>query len=451
MQLTMIGGGGFRTPLVHRALLSDQHEHRITDVVLYDTDPQRIGVIEKVLIGQRDSSDPADAPSIRTSTDLREALSGADFVFSAIRVGGLSGRVADERVALGLGLLGQETTGPGGISYGLRTIPIAMQLGQVIAEVAPRAWVINFTNPAGMITEAMQRVLGDRVVGICDSPLGLARRAARALGTDLDIATLDYSGLNHLGWLHGIRDGGQDRLPELLADAALLESFEEGKLFGADWLQDIGTLPNEYLYYYYFTREAIAGITGADATRGEFLRGQQGQFYADAIADADPWQRWEAVRSARDAAYMAEARSEGEERDAQDVAGGGYEGVALALMGALARGERAHLILNVRNGSTLPMLDADAVIEVPCRVDTNGIHPLPVSAPVGHAAGLVTTMKQVERLTIAAADSGSPRIARTALGLHPLVDSATIATELLSGYRAAIPEVDAVFSRTGGR
>ncbi|MGO4430119.1 6-phospho-beta-glucosidase, partial [Streptomyces sp. MCAF7] len=144
------------------------------------------------------------------TTDLDDALRGADFVFSAIRVGGLAGRARDERVPLAEGVLGQETVGAGGVLYGLRTLPVALKIAERIAAVAPDAWVINFTNPAGMVTEAMQRVLGDRVIGICDSPVGLCRRAARALGADPGRASYDYVGLNHLGWLRGVIVDGRD-------------------------------------------------------------------------------------------------------------------------------------------------------------------------------------------------------------------------------------------------
>jgi 6-phospho-beta-glucosidase len=443
VRLTMLGGGGFRTPLVFDALLRDRHERRVTEVVLHDTDDVRVASMRHVLDQMRSAAGDS-GPSVRVEPDLDAALTGADFVFSALRVGGLSGRVSDERVALDLGLLGQETTGPGGIAYGLRTVPVAVRVAERVAAVAPNAWVINFTNPAGMITEAMQGVLGDRVIGICDSPLGLARRASATVGQPLDVTTLDYAGLNHLGWLRGI--GGSDAFSTLLDDPARLESFEEGRLFGAEWLQDLGAIPNEYLYYFYFTRDALAAITGSAQTRGEFLLGQQSDFYAAVGAAPDQaLALWRQARENRDATYMQESREQGEGRDADDIAGGGYEGVALALMAALARGERTALILNVRNGSALPELPADAVVEVPCTVDGAGVRPLPVTPLTGHPAGLVQQVKAVERLTIRAALEGSPRLARQAFALHPLVDSVTVADQLLAGYRTRLPELDAVF------
>ncbi|WP_031074223.1 6-phospho-beta-glucosidase [Streptomyces sp. NRRL S-118] len=434
MKLTILGGGGFRVPLVYGALLGDRAEGRITHVTLYDVDADRLAAIGRVLAEQ--AAGVPGAPVVTTATDLDEALRGAAFVFSAIRVGGLAGRAADERVALAQGVLGQETVGAGGIAYGLRTVPVATAVARRIAAVAPDAWVINFTNPAGLVTEAMARVLGDRVIGICDSPVGLGRRVARLLGADPDEAWFDYVGLNHLGWLRGVRVAGRDQLPRLLADPEALGSFEEGRLFGAEWLRSLGAIPNEYLHYYYFSREAVRAYRGAGRTRGAYLHDQQAAFYASPSLDA-----WRATLADREATYMAanrEAAGAGE-RAAEDLEPGGYEKVALALMRAIARDERTTLILNVRNRTTLSVLDADAVVEVPCLVDAHGAHPVAVEPLPGHAVGLVTAVKAVEREVMAAAESGSRAAAVKAFALHPLVDSVTVARRLLDAYTAEHP------------
>jgi 6-phospho-beta-glucosidase len=443
MRLTILGGGGFRVPLVHRALLADRAEGRITHVTLHDVDPARLDAVVRVLRDQ--AAGHPDAPGIATTTDLDEAVTGADFVFSAVRVGGLAGRALDERIALDEGVLGQETVGAGGISYGLRTVPVALRIARRVAALAREAWVINFTNPAGMVTEAMSRHLGDRVIGICDSPVGLGRRAARALGIDPARASFDYSGLNHLGWLHAVRLDGEDVLPRLLADEAALTSFEEGRLFGAAWLRTLGALPNEYLHYYYFHREAVAAASAALAagrSRGAFLRDQQSRFYARMTSPATPaFATWEATRLEREATYMAENREAAGsgERDACDLESGGYENVALALMRALARDEPATLILNVR--APLAPLDSGAVVEVPCHVDAGGPRPLPGTPLPGHAAGLVASVKAVERAVIDAAVTGDRGAALRAFALHPLIDSVTVARRLLEQYEKHVPEL----------
>ncbi|MGR6535310.1 6-phospho-beta-glucosidase [Streptomyces rochei] len=439
MRLTILGGGGFRVPLVYGALLGDRAEGRVTDVVLHDVDAARLSAVTRVLAEQ--AAGVPDAPAVTATTDLDEALRGADFVFSAIRVGGLEGRAADERVALAEGVLGQETVGAGGIAYGLRTVPVAVDIARRTARLAPDAWVINFTNPAGLVTEAMSRHLGDRVVGICDSPVGLGRRIARVLGADPDRAFIDYVGLNHLGWVRGLRVAGRDELPRLLADPALLGSFEEGRLFGPDWLRSLGAVPNEYLHYYYFNRETVRAYREAERTRGAFLRDQQARFYEEMRhPDTPALAAWDRTRAEREATYMAENREAAGagEREADDLSGG-YEKVALALMRAVARDERATLILNVRNRGTLSALDPDAVIEVPCLVDANGAHPVAVDPLPGHATGLVCAVKAVEREVLAAAGTGSRASAVRAFALHPLVDSVNVARRLVEGYTAVHP------------
>ncbi|MFD6228107.1 6-phospho-beta-glucosidase [Streptomyces sp. NPDC060232] len=445
MRLTILGGGGFRVPLVYGALLGDHAEGRVSHVTLYDEDPARLAAMTGVLADQAAAAAVPDAPAVTATRDLDEALRGADFVFSAIRVGGLEGRAADERVALAEGVLGQETVGAGGVAYGLRTVPVARAIARRISRVAPEAWVINFTNPAGLVTEAMAEELGDRVIGICDSPVGLGRRIARLLGARPDEAWIDYVGLNHLGWVRGLHIGGRDELPRLLADTKALESFEEGRLFGAQWLQSLGAIPNEYLHYYYFNRDTVRAYQEAGQTRGAFLRDQQRGFYAEAGRAGLPagaaLAAWDRTRAEREATYMAENREAAGvgARDESDLESGGYEKVALALMRAIARDERATLILNVRNGSTLRVLDAAAVIEVPCLVDANGAHPMGVAPLPLHAVGLVTAVKAVEREVLAAAASGLRADAVKAFALHPLVDSVAVARRLLDGYAQAHP------------
>ncbi|GAA2211616.1 6-phospho-beta-glucosidase [Nonomuraea monospora] len=445
MRLAVLGGGGFRVPLVYGALLRDTAtKPRVEEVVLYDVSPGRLETVSHVLRGMAAGHD--DPPLVRTTTDLDTALRDATFVFSAIRVGGLAGRTADERVALELGLVGQETTGPGGVAFGLRTVPVAVRVAERVAALAPGAWVINFTNPAGMITEAMRRVLGDRVIGICDSPIGLVRRAAAALGLDPARVSPDYAGLNHLGWLRGLTHDGQDVLPRLLADDALLGQVEEARLFGPGWVRTLEALPNEYLYYYYFTREAVAGSSGR--TRGESLLEQQDRFYAAVRArPGEALAEWTRARRERDTSYMAEARDAtgAGERSAADLEAGGYEGIALALMAAIARGEPSTMILNVRNGTAVPGLPPDAVVEIPCAVDGAGVRPLATGGLPGRFLGLVQQVKAVEQTVIEAALTGSSRLAVAAFALHPLVDSVSTAERLLDGYRARIPELAAVF------
>jgi 6-phospho-beta-glucosidase len=376
---------------------------------------------------------------------LDEALEGADFVFCAIRVGQLEGRVVDEDVPLGMGVLGQETTGPGGICFALRTIPVMVRLAETLAQHAPRAWLINFTNPAGMVTEAVQQVLGDRAVGICDSPRGLCLRVAAALGRDPAELWFDYFGLNHLGWLQAARDRAGDRLPELLADDAALASFEEGQLFGGDWLRTLGMIPNEYLYYFYYGADTVA--TMRDNPRGAFLLEQQAAFYAqEGQSPEEALAAWRATRHDRERNYMAEARTAAGIEGEHDGGEGGYEGEAMAVVEAIANNTRATMILNTANRSALPFLDEHAVVEVPALVGRTGPQPVAIGPVAPHAQALVTTIKDVERTTIEAALTGSSDLAVKALSMHPLVPSVSVARRIFSGYRERLPELKERFA-----
>jgi 6-phospho-beta-glucosidase len=446
MKLTIVGGGGFRVPLVYTALLKSRDRLGLEEVVLHDLDQARLDRIAPVLEGL--AFEVGVQLPFRTTTDIVDAVQDATFVFCAIRVGQLEGRVVDESVPLGLGVLGQETTGPGGICFALRTIPVMMELAEVIARHAPQAWLINFTNPAGMVTEAVQRVLGDRAIGICDSPAGMFRRVARALGRDASDLWFDYFGLNHLGWLHGVRDSDGELLDRVLDDDAALATFEEGRLFGGDWLRTLRMIPNEYLYYFYYNTDTVRAILDAPSSRGAFLLDQQKAFYAQNGQDPEAaLHAWRLTRHDRERTYMAEAR------DAAGVAceheldeNGGYEHEAMAVLEAIALNARKVLVLNTANRSSLPFLDDRAVVEVPCIVGRSGPVPVAVGEVPAHARALVETMKDIERTTIEAAITRSRELAIKALALHPLVPSVTTAREIFDGYRARLPELQEAFS-----
>jgi 6-phospho-beta-glucosidase len=192
MKVTVLGGGGFRAPMLARSLACGAKEIGIDEVVLYDTSEPRLRMISDVL-GAMDE-ERGEAPPRRTTIDRDDALDGAGAVLAAIRVGGNAGRIVDETVPVELGVLGQETVGPGGISFALRTLPILREMARTVGARAPDAWFLNFTNPAGLITEALRDILGDRAVGICDSPISLCRAVGAALGRSSHSLEFDYAG-----------------------------------------------------------------------------------------------------------------------------------------------------------------------------------------------------------------------------------------------------------------
>ena len=432
VRLAILGGGGFRVPLIYRAL-AHRPEIGIDEVTLYDDDPARLAVIAAVLAA-------APGPAVRPASSLTDAVRGSEVVFSAIRVGGAEGRVRDERRALDAGVLGQETVGAGGISYALRTLPVALRAAQVIRDVVPDAWLINFTNPAGLVTEALRTVLGDRVIGICDSPIGLVRRASRAARLTAETAAeIDYVGINHLGWLRALRVGDRDVLPSLLSDDRALETFEEGRLFGGPLLRALGCLPNEYTYFYYAAVDLVRALEHG-RTRGEVVAQDQVAFYADAGRNPEAAaELWAAARRRREESYLAETRSAGEQRDEADLSGGGYEEVALDVIDAVLHDRPTRMIVNARNGSTLPQLPTEMVLEVPCVIDGRGAHPLPVAPLDLHQLGLIASVRASEQAVIGAVTQQSRELALRAFAIHPLVGSPTIARRLLDGVLADDP------------
>jgi 6-phospho-beta-glucosidase len=435
MKIALLGGGGFRVPMVYGALLKRAGRLGLDEITLYDLSETRLARIAPVLEGLE--RELGERLLVRSTTVLDEALEGADFVFCAIRPGRLEGRAVDERVPLEAGVVGQETIGPGGICLALRTVPVIVELAEAVAKRAPGAWFINFTNPAGLVTEAIREVIGDRALGICDSPRALCRRVAEALDRSPAELWFDYFGLNHLGWLRGVYDGDSDLLPGLLADVELLESFEEGKLFGAEWLRSLGMIPNEYLYFHYFAADTVEALSTGAPSRGEFLLRQQADFYAGAngATPEEALAAWRDARRERNRTYFAEVRAAaGLAADDSSEDLGGYEAEAIAVVEAIAGNEDRVLILDTANRSSLPFLDESAVVEVPCVVGRAGAIPTAVGDVPAHARALIETIKDVERTAIRAALEGSRSLAVRALALHPLVPSVNVARRIFSEY-----------------
>jgi 6-phospho-beta-glucosidase len=272
---------------------------------------------------------------------------------------------------------------------------------------------------------------------------------ARALDRDHSELWFDYFGLNHLGWLHGVRDRDHELLPGLLADDDRLGTFEEGRLFGGEWLRSLEMIPNEYLYYFYYAADTVNAIRQSPESRGAFLLRQQSAFYAEGEQPpATALESWRGTRHDRERTYMAEARSAAGDGCEHEIdVNGGYEGEAMAVLDAIANNTRTVLILNTANRSSLSFLDDRAVVEVPCVVGRNGPVPVAIGPVAPHARALVETMKDVERTTIDAALSGSRQQAIRALALHPLVPSVNTAREIFEGYCERLPGLAEAFAQ----
>jgi len=453
MKVAILGGGGFRTPTLHDRLSALAGRLAIDEVVLQDVDPDRLSAILAVIHGM-DRERGGPALTVRSSVSLEDAVADADAVFAAIRVGGGAARVIDEEIPLSLGILGQETVGPAGIAFALRTLPVMRRIATHVRDLAPDAWFVNFTNPAGIVTEAIRDVAGERVVGICDSPAALCARVAGALGRRVASIRFDYAGLNHLGWLLAAWIDGEDALAALLRDERRLAPIDEARMFGPTRLRLLGAIPNEYLVYL----ERAVDVTASfrrDGARGAIVATQQRDFYEATIADPTAaLARWRAVRDARHGTYMAEAWNSAPVRhtaephepalDPDAPGEAGYSAVAVGFLEASAGDVTRRLVLNTANRGRLDGPGEDEVVEVTCEVDRDGVRPVAGAPLPSEAAALLGRIKEVERLTRRASEAGSVALAAEAIAAHPLVPSREIAGRILDGYLARHEELRAV-------
>jgi 6-phospho-beta-glucosidase len=454
VKIAVVGGGGFRAPYVWESVAEVAGEVPIDALVLHDVSEVRLARIEAVIEGMRRER---GGPPVSTTTTLVDAVDGADVVLCAIRVGGLEGRVVDETVSLSEGVLGQETVGPGGLCFALRTLPAVLSIARVVRQVAPSSWFLNFTNPAGLITEALQQELGDRAVGICDAPAGLCARVAAAMTRPMRTLAFDYAGLNHLGWLIAARDGDRDLLPGLLADERRLTGIDEVRLFGAERIRALGMIPNEYLIYYEAAGDIVKAFRRAGATRAELLLNQQRRFYAGGGGPEEALASWREARDRRFGSYMDEAWdaagrdvlcSMSCENDNSESTEGfegpgeaGYAAIAVTFLRAVTHSADDVLVLNVRNRGRLPFLDDDAVVEVPCIVSRTGPTSLTVGELPPEQQNLVARVKAVERTTIRASLEGSRALAVDGMAAHPVVPTRAAAERILAGYLDAFPDL----------
>ena len=434
MKVTVLGGGGFRAPMLDRSLVWGAEAIGIDEVVFYDRSEPRLQLIADVLRAM--DEERGGGLARRITTDLDDALDGAGAVLTAIRVGGNAGRIVDETVPVELGVLGQETVGPGGIAFALRTLPVMREIANAVATRAPDAWFLNFTNPAGLVTEALRDVLGDRAIGICDSPISLGRAVAAALDRSPAGLGFDYAGLNHLGWLLAVREDGRDLLPELLAGERATD-VEEVRLFGLEEVRELGMIPNEYLAYYEQAGAIVRRMRERGATRGQLVEQQQAGFFDARYDDpADALAGWRRARDARHAGYMDEAGGDRAESKAStdEPQDEGYGAVAVAFLRAVATDASERMILNTANAGRMTFLDDDAVVEASSLVGRNGPSPAPVGELLPAQRDLIARVKDVERLTLRASSERSAALAIEAIARHPVVGARPLAERIFAGY-----------------
>jgi 6-phospho-beta-glucosidase len=307
--------------------------------------------------------------------------------------------------------------------------------------LAPRAWMFNFTNPAGLVAQGLHRAGFPRAVGICDSANTAQHAVAAWLNEPVDRVKTEVFGLNHLSWARSARVAGHDRLPELLADDGFVAATHL-RLFGPEWVRRTGLFANEYLYYYDFRDHALRDILAAEETRGEQIARMSEALFASLAGrpGAQMMAAYNAYHRERDAGYLAHQGAQAEQDAAGGAAVGGYAGVALRTLLAVHADRPLRIALNVPNGASIAGLAADDVVEVTCTVDRRGPQPIAIGEMPPGPRALVFAVKTYERLAIEAIEARSRARAVEALVAHPLVGSVSLATALVEGYLRAHAE-----------
>ncbi len=406
VKVSVAGGGSTYTPELVEGLVTRADRLPVDELVLLDPDPERLEIVGAL----------ADRMLRRVGwagrlvlTDRRdEALEGAHFVIVQLRVGGQTARLSDETIPGRFGFIGQETTGAGGFAKALRTVPVVLELAEETARRgAPGAWFVDFTNPTGLVTQALLDD-GHRAIGLCNVAISLQRRLAERFGVEHDRVTLDHVGLNHLTWERSVFVDGEDRMADIVEDPASYPGADE---FPPELVRMLDAIPSPYLHYYYFPSEVVEHQRTHRSRAEEVMEIEAGllELYRDPALDEKP-----KLLEERGGAFYSEA--------------------AAALVASLYAGTGDVQVVNVRNAGAIPNLPDDDIVEIPARIDRDGAHPEPTAPLAPEMLGIVQHAKAYERLAIEAAKTGDRTVALKALIANPLVGD----------YAGAAPLLDAL-------
>jgi len=413
VKVAIVGAGSTYTPELVEGFIRRADRFPVDELALLDVDPSRLEVVGGLARRMLDRAGFGGRAVLTEDRD--EAIDGAAFVIVQLRVGGQAARLLDETIPPRFGCIGQETTGAGGFAKALRTVPVVLELAELTARRgAPGCWFIDFTNPTGLVTQALL----DRdvhAIGLCNVAIGFQRRFAERFGVDPERVELEQVGLNHLSWVRAVMVDGVDRLPELLQTD--LEGLSADAEIPPELLRALEAVPSYYLRYYYRTREMLAHQAGRTTRAEEVMRIEDDllELYRDPGLAKKP--------------LLLERRG-----------GAFYSEAAAQLVASLASGTGDAQVVNVRNTGAIPNLADGDVVEVAARIDAEGAHPIPVAPLDPDMLGLVQHAKAYERLTIEAAVTGDRSLALRALLANPLGPDADTATGLLDAILDASRE-----------
>ncbi|WP_189019963.1 6-phospho-beta-glucosidase [Paenibacillus marchantiophytorum] len=413
VKVVVIGGGSSYTPELIEGFILHYQEFPVTDIWLVDIEAgkHKLDIVGKLALRMVEKS---GLPiHVHMTLDRRLALKDADFVSTQMRVGMLQARVWDETIPLKYGVIGQETTGPGGMMKAFRTIPVLLDICKDMEELCPEAWMLNFTNPAGMVTEAIYTHSSIKAIGICNSPISVYKWLSKLYEVEPDRIYAEFAGLNHLHWVTDIQVDGQSKLDELLQsnDSYSAKNVPQYS-WNAAFMRSLGAIPSYYLKYFYLNKEMLEDQLVSSAqggTRAEVVKRLEDELfelYQDPNLNHKP-----AQLEQRGGAYYSEA--------------------AVKLMKSIYNDTRDVQTLNVRNGSNLDFLPENACIEVNCIITKKGPIPLQVTTVPEAIKGLIASVKTYEQLAVEAAVLGDRGLALQALAHHPLVPSINVAEKML--------------------
>nr|MBC7244744.1 6-phospho-beta-glucosidase [Chloroflexota bacterium] len=416
-KITVIGGGSTYTPEFVDGFIQRREQLSVGEIALYDINAERLELVGGLV--RRMIAHAGLETAVVTYTNRPAAIEGADFVISQIRVGGVDARIRDEKIPLQYNVIGQETTGPGGFMKAMRTIPVTLDIARDVENHAPNAWYLNFTNPSGIITEALLTHTPLKVVGLCNNPINAIMAVAEYAGVSADEVFLDWVGLNHLAWIRQAWVRGRLLHVE---DFVQLASKHGHFPFEPDLIRLLGMLPIGYLAYYYYHDEAVREAKSAGKTRGEVVKEVESELlkmYADPSLVVKPPELMK-----RGGAYYSE--------------------MAVRLITSLLTDRRDVQIVITRNNGCILDLPSSASIEVPCIVGAHGLSPIRVGHLPEVIRPLVQAVKAYEQYAVEAGVTGSREVALKALLTHPLIPSYPVAkamlAELLEANRDYLPQ-----------
>jgi 6-phospho-beta-glucosidase len=418
VKIAVIGGGSTYTPELVEGFVTRSDRLPVDELVLHDIDAERLEIVGG--LARRMLERRAFGGTLTLTSDRAAAIEGASYVIVQLRVGGQAARLRDETIPLRFGCIGHETTGPGEFAKALRTVPVVLDIAEeTAARGADGAWVVDFTNPVGIVTQALLDE-GHHAIGLCNVAIGFQRILAGVFGVEPERVQLEHVGLNHLSWERAVLVDGLDRLPELLGGGAAEMADEIG--MPIELMRLLGAIPSYYLRYYYFTEDVLR----AELEPGHTPRAQEVMDIEAGLIEMykDP--------------DLAEKPALLEQRG-----GAFYSEAAAQLIASLEAGTGDVHVVDVRNDGAIPGLPDDAVVEIPARVDREGAHVIPLAPLAPEMLGLVQGAKAYERLAVRAAMSGDREIALKALLANQLVGEYDVARgllgALLDGNRGQLP------------